>query len=139
MTIFAAASTKAFYDSNVNTVIPEDAIEISPEYHKELLDGQSAGKVISWDESGHPYLTEFELNLEQKSELGRNWRDIELIKTDSLVSRHRDEVEEGIETTLTADQYKQLQTYRRQLRDWTATADFPEIRPTAPDWLEAAL
>ena len=33
--------------------------------------------------------------------------------TDGVVTRHRDEVEEGGATTLTAEQYTELQAYRR--------------------------
>ena len=59
-----------------------------------------------------------------------------LVDTDALVARHRDELEVGT-TTLNAEQYQALQAYRRQLRDWPESGEFPlaEHRPTAPDWL----
>jgi hypothetical protein len=35
-----------------------------------------------------------------------------------LVTRHRDEKDEGSGTTLTAKQFKDLLKYRKALRDW---------------------
>jgi len=48
----------AFYNSEVNTNIPDDAVEISREKLLELLNGQSAGKSIASDSSGYPVLTD---------------------------------------------------------------------------------
>ncbi|ROM99167.1 phage tail assembly chaperone [Pseudomonas brassicacearum] len=61
----------------------------------------------------------------------RAWRDSELFQTDGLVARHRDELETGAATTLSAAEYEALQTYRRNLRNWPATEEFPEftVRP----------
>lgn len=74
---------------------------------------------------------------EALAEAERAWRDAQLALTDPLVSRHRDEVEEGGSTTLAAEQYTELQAYRRQLRDWPQGEQFPlaEHRPPAPSWL----
>lgn len=67
----------------------------------------------------------------------RAWRDGELNGTDGLVARHRDQVESGGATTLNADEYKQLQSYRISLRDWPEATSFPKatMRPSAPGWL----
>jgi len=67
----------------------------------------------------------------------RAWRNRELFASDRLVSRHRDQHEEGDVTTLTSEQYVELQTYRRQLRDWPHALDFPDSaeRPAPPSWL----
>ncbi|TWR64445.1 phage tail protein [Pseudomonas grimontii] len=64
-------------------------------------------------------------------------RDRALLLTDPLISRHRDEVEAERPTTLTAEQYKQLQGYRQDLRDWPESVQFPaiEYRPEQPAWL----
>lgn len=70
----------------------------------------------------------------------RYWRDNELTASQWLVERHRDQVEAGSATTLTAAQYSALQVYRQALRDWPTASGFPAdaIRPAAPDWLAAA-
>lgn len=49
MAIYASKSNKGFYDDSIHSALPDDALEISQEYHAELLAAQSAGKVISWD------------------------------------------------------------------------------------------
>ncbi|MBK5549329.1 phage tail protein, partial [Pseudomonas sp. TH03] len=71
----------------------------------------------------------------------RAWRDAQLAATDGVVSRHRDELEEGINTSLTAEQYAELQVYRRLLRNWPEGAEFPLVdhRPVAPPWLASPL
>ncbi|TKJ64782.1 phage tail protein [Pseudomonas sp. CFBP13506] len=67
----------------------------------------------------------------------RTIRDRALLLTDPLISRHRDEVEAQRATTLTAEQYQQLQGYRQDLRDWPESEHFPaiEYRPEEPVWL----
>lgn len=57
MTIFYDKNTRGFYDSNINT-IPDGAIEISSEYHNELLQKQTLGLEIQPDENGHPVAVE---------------------------------------------------------------------------------
>jgi len=71
----------------------------------------------------------------------RALRDQTLLLTDSLVTRHRDELEAERSTTLSTDQYKQLQDYRQDLRDWPESEHFPavEYRPDEPVWLAAHL
>lgn len=50
MTIYISASTQGFYDDTVYAPeqIPDDAVEISFELWQQLLDGQSAGKLINF-------------------------------------------------------------------------------------------
>ena len=138
MAIFSSKSMRGFYDDAISSVIPSDAVEITQAQHIELLTAQSAGKVICWGTDGMPYLayppkpTKAELEA-----LAREWRDGQLLITDPLVARHRDEQEAGGETTLTSEQYSQLQQYRKALRDWPQSAAFPDAsqRPVAPAWL----
>ena len=49
----------------------------------------------------------------------RQLRDIKLYETDWMVTRHRDQVEAGISTSLSSSQYTQLLGYRQELRDIT--------------------
>ena len=56
--------------------------------------------------------------------------------TDVLVIRHRDQVELGIPTTLTAEQYAELLTYRQALRDFPETVDLNDIKlPELPSFM----
>jgi hypothetical protein len=74
---------------------------------------------------------------EELAEVERYWRSVQLTVTDGVVTRHRDEVEEGSPKTLTPTQYTELQAYRRLLRNWPESGEFPLLqhRPPAPEWL----
>lgn len=68
----------------------------------------------------------------------RVWRDAELVIMAWLRDRHRDEIEIGIDPTLTSEQYQSLMTYLQSLRDWPQSSDYPDAshRPVAPAFLE---
>jgi hypothetical protein len=55
----------------------------------------------------------------------REQRDALVADTDWLVQRHRDQLDESDETTLTAAQYTSLQAYRTSLRNVPAQSGFP--------------
>jgi len=113
-------------------------VTITLEAHRALLDGQTAGQRIVADAQGSPILAApLGATVEEQKSAERIWRDLQLSLTDGVVSRHRDEVESQMATTLTAEQYTALQLYRRQLRDWPENGEFPLIdhRPAAPSWL----
>lgn len=136
--MFASKTTRGFYDRAVHSSMPDDVVEISAERHAELMMGQAVGKVISWGNDGFPVLADPPPpSAEDLATVERNWRDQRLSETDGVVTRHRDEIEDGSETTLTTAQYAELQAYRRALRGWPETGEFPliEHRPSAPSWL----
>ncbi|UWF50528.1 phage tail assembly chaperone [Pseudomonas sp. N3-W] len=138
--MFASKSTRGFYDASIHTLMPDDVIEISAEHHAELLAGQAEGQVIDWGDDGCPMLVDSPApSLAEIAAIERAWRDGQLAATDGIVTRHRDELEEGSPTTLTLTQYTGLQTYRRVLRNWPEAGEFPlvEHRPSAPEWLQA--
>lgn len=138
MTIFFSPGAVSFYDDKINSVIPADAIEIDNEVRDALLQGQSHGRRIDVGPDGYPVLADPPPpSPEVLAAIERKWRDGCLLATDGVVSRHRDELEEGIATTLSIEQYAELQAYRRVLRDWPQTGEFPLIahRPPPPLWL----
>lgn len=62
MSKFYSAKTGAFYAVEIHgNRIPGDAVEISDEYHRELIDGQSADKMIGADSKGRPVLVDVPL------------------------------------------------------------------------------
>lgn len=127
---------------NPACLIPADAVEITSERHAALLAGESGGKIIAWGDDGFPVLIDPPpLTPEDAAAIERVWRDANLAATDGVVTRHRDELEEGIATTLTVEQYTELQVYRRDLRNWPEAGEFPliEHRPLAPGWLTGSL
>ena len=56
MTIFYSKTTGGFYDNQIHNVLPEDAVEITAEYHATLLAGQAQGKTIMPGKDGKPVL-----------------------------------------------------------------------------------
>lgn len=121
--------------------MPADVVEVAASVWQSLLiELSTSPKKLSSRPDGQPVLIDPPpLDAEALTAVERAWRDAQLALTDPLVSRHRDEIEEGGATSLTADQYAELQAYRRQLRDWPQGDQFPlvEHRPSAPTWLSA--
>jgi len=64
----------------------------------------------------------------------RAWRDGVISLLIESRDRHRDEVELGIDTTLTAAQFAELLAYIQKLRDWPQSPEFPDQskRPQPP-------
>lgn len=118
--------------------LPAGSVEVGYEDYLLLLEMQAMGKRIAADDQGFPLLVDPPgASVEVLVSNERVWRDGQLAATDGVVSRHRDELEEGLETTLTPTQYTELQAYRRALRNWPEAGEFPliEHRPPAPPWL----
>lgn len=74
---------------------------------------------------------------ESDVDIERSWRDEVLVRVMWLRERHRDQVEIEADTTLSAEQFKELLKYMQQLRDWPQNPEFPNARkrPVEPDWL----
>lgn len=143
MANYWSASLNSFCRLDVlGDAMPDDAVELSGDVYLSLLSGQESGKSIATDSNGLPCLQEPPApSTEQLQAGGRYWRDKSITATDPLVVRHRDEVESGGETTLTAPQYSELQAWRLDLRRWPESAGFPAetSRPIMPDWLASQL
>lgn len=138
---YYSPSTGSTYLEGVH-VCPDDAIPISEERYLSVIACRVDGKVRGHDAEGLPILIDPPpLSAEELEQVERVWRDTQLVQTDSLVVRHRDEVEDGSTTTLTAEQYVELQAYRRELRNWPEAGEFPLIdhRPPSPSWLSDQL
>ncbi|MBP5951293.1 hypothetical protein [Pseudomonas sp. P42] len=120
--------------------MPADVIEVSESVWQSLLDElEVSPKIMSSRPDGQPVLVDPPpLDAVALVEAERAWRDAQLSLTDPLVSRHRDEIENGDATSITVDQYTELQAFRRKLRDWPQSTDFPlsEHRPIASSWLQ---
>ncbi|WP_236721967.1 phage tail protein [Pseudomonas frederiksbergensis] len=133
---------KGFYDDDVHETLPEDALKITLERHSELLVGQSGGQLIDFSPENGPVLIDPPpASPEALATIERQWRDARLLESDGVVSRHRDELEGGGTTTLTLEQYTELQAYRSGLRNWPEAGEFPLIdhRPPPPLWLGGQL
>ncbi len=116
-----------------------ELVEVTQDEHDDIFRVLTlGGSVLAPGKKGRPCTapvpgpTDEELKKRERAT-----RDRTLLLTDPLIARHRDELEAERSTTLTAKQYKQLQGYRQDLRDWPESANFPstEARPIAPPWL----
>jgi len=56
MTNFYSPQTKAFYDNDINEVMPPDVVTLTTEQYSQLLIGVNSGKTISLDAGGNPIL-----------------------------------------------------------------------------------
>lgn len=131
-------SKTGWFSPSYNIEIPDDAVPVGLENMIALKAGVTAGQVIVPGEDGEPVLGEPPPpSPEVLGTIERRWRDFQLSATDPLVTRHRDELELELPTTLNAEQYQQLQQYRVALRFWPESADFPTQvdRPQPPNWL----
>ena len=122
------------------TLLPNaELVEIPPAQHATLFaELCSTGKPLGADAQGYPVLLDVPpLNDEQRAVIERDWRDHHLASTDTLVARHRDEVEAGLATSLSPEQYTALQRWRLELRGWPEAPKFPDSqhRPVIPIWL----
>ncbi|POG02236.1 hypothetical protein BGP82_12875 [Pseudomonas putida] len=140
MAIYASPETESFYVDGVHQDVPSDAVEVSIELYDALIDGRARGKDIDFT-TLPPSLKdkpEVELTTQQLATLERTWRDGVVSESEWLVSRHRDELDMQLDTTLTAPQFAELLVYRQALRDWPQSVGFPDqsLRPTEPNWVQ---
>ena len=122
--MFYSKSTGGFYSREIHgDSIPADAVEITPELHAALLQGQSEGKLITADENGYPVLVDPSgPTTEQLAEQVRSERDAKIESVRWRIERHSDELALGSEPT---EPLEPLLQYVRALRDVPQQAGFP--------------
>lgn len=140
MTIFYSPSERGFFDSALNSKkqIPSDAIGVSEPQRRDLIAGISRGLLAQVSENGSLELVEPPIDPQAVALAERAWRDGVLTSAAWLRDRHRDQLEIGAPTTLTAEQFEELLVYMQALRDWPQSPEFPDSthRPIAPTWLD---
>ena len=78
MSLYYSKQTGGFYHSDyhadhmIGENIPEDAIEITEDYHRELFEGQGQGKQIIADDNGYPILRDPVYTIEASQEIQKN-------------------------------------------------------------------
>ena len=142
---YFSPSRVAFYPADLRKAYeatsdgwPGDAIQIDGETYTTLMVQLEQGLQLCADVFGHPRTRQPDPpTVDELATIERAWRDRQLNATDALVSRHRDELELGV-TTLSTEQYQELQEFRRLLRDWPERSPFPSPagRPIMPGWLQ---
>ncbi|MEZ0197326.1 phage tail assembly chaperone [Pseudomonas qingdaonensis] len=137
---YYSPSTGTTYLPKIHTDIPSDAVEIPEDTYLKVIANPVPGKVRSHGPDGLPILIdppEVELTADELAANERAWRDAEVSSTEWLVTRHRDEQDMQVVTTLTAEQFAELLVYRQALRDLPQSEAFPDTaqRPVAPPWI----
>lgn len=138
MTRFYSQSTGCTYLPEIHGKnMPADALEISEAVYLAVIASPEPGRIRSHVDGLPVLIDPPPASAEQLAELERRWRDGELQAVTWLRERHRDQLEIGTATTLTAEQFTELLVYMQQLRDWPQTPEFPDssARPVAPPWL----
>ncbi|MCA8285762.1 phage tail assembly chaperone [Burkholderia vietnamiensis] len=108
-------------------------VGITPEQHRMLVAGMSAGKTMAIDDAQQPILIDPpQQTREQLAAAMRAARDAALRATDWLVSRHQDEKVLGDGTTLTADEFALLLKYRQSLRECSDMPGWPNVALPSP-------
>lgn len=54
MSLYYSSTTGGFYDNQIHKTLPDDAVAITPETHRELLSAQAQGARIEADKTGFP-------------------------------------------------------------------------------------
>lgn len=129
MAMYYVPSSGGFRESAIHT-IPSDAVAITADEHRALLDAQARGCSIQPGPGGRPVAVEPPApGAEQLAAAIRSERDRRLSAVLWLRDRHRDELELGLATTLNVAQYSALMTYIQALRDLPEQAGFPWAVP----------
>lgn len=77
-----------------------------------------------------------EMRAAERAREARALRDGLIASTMWVAERHRGQVQLGLETSITAEQYTDLLMHHQVLRDWTTQPGWPDINmPPAPLWL----
>ncbi|EEJ2305218.1 tail fiber assembly protein [Salmonella enterica subsp. enterica] len=107
---------------------PVSGVKITDEEHKILMDGQSAGKVISVDENGMPVLTDAVIDYVALATVERDKR---MSVVTAMISQRVDAQDDGDITDDELTELSELREYRAKLRrlDLTSAPDiaWPEV------------
>lgn len=128
MTIYFAGSSKGFYNSEIHSSIPSDAIEITTEQYIQLLNEQSLGREIVVENKQvvtKQKIADGAINTQNE----RAWRDSELVRADYELNKVQDSDANSVGSVGVWREYRKL------LRAWPQSVDFPDNskRPVAPD------
>lgn len=130
-------SAGSCYVKGLHAEMPADVIEISADLFDRIIGNPVLGKVRVHDDAGVPCLIDPPVDTHGAEAAERVWRDDQVGTTEWVVTRHRDELDMQLATTLLPEQFAALLQYRQALRDWPQAALFPnaEHRPLPPHWL----
>lgn len=136
--IYYNPATGGFLDTVIHGKdLPGGLIEVSNDRRTEIITARAnhlvvvcEGGTISFQDPPGPSAADI-------ADQERTWRNAELAAVMWLRERHRDQLEIGVSTTLSSEQFTELLIYMQALRDWPQSPDFPQsaYRPVAPPWI----
>ena len=109
--IYYNATTNGFYNSEIN-IIPKNSVEITHDYHAELLQKQSAGFVIQHDESGYPIAVERTLTADEIKTLNESQQQRLISGANEKISILQDIIDLDMCESNEDEQLKQWKKYR---------------------------
>ncbi|WP_242064938.1 tail fiber assembly protein [Enterobacter roggenkampii] len=127
---FYSPGTRGFYQSDIHTVIPDDAIEINVDEYHQLLDGQQKGMEIIPGAGGRPVLTEPVIDyVAQAQQVKNSLRQA----ADAQIAWRHDAVDAGIATEDETASLAEWKKYRVLLMriDTSKAPDIVWPRPPA--------
>lgn len=117
--IYYSQALKGFYDKAIANDVPPDAVAVTPEDRRLLLEGESKGRIITCDKNGYPMLADAPTpTTEELAAIARGKRDTLIAETDYLVMP---DYPQDV-ASLTA-----IKEYRQALRDVPVQPGFPEV------------
>jgi hypothetical protein len=124
--IYFSKSENGFFRDDIHEKMPEDIVEITSEQHKMLLDGQSAGKIITGDIDGHPCLIDRPPPTE-----GQKWLRIKM-----EVVRLLNDTDYVMLIDVPVANIEDFKKYRKELRDISSKFSKPEdvVWPEKPTY-----
>ncbi|EMF5693272.1 tail fiber assembly protein [Enterobacter roggenkampii] len=127
---FYSPGTRGFYQSDIHSVIPDDAIEINADEYHRLLEGQQNRMEITLGADGSPVLTEPVIDyVAQTQQVKNSLR----LTADAEISWRQDAVDAGIATAGETAALAEWKKYRVLLMR-VDTSKAPAIEwPTPPD------
>lgn len=127
---FYSPDTRGFYQSDIHSIIPDDAIEISAEEYHQLANDQQNGMEITPGAGGRPVLTEPVIDyVAQAQQVKNSLR----LTADAEISWRQDAVDAGIATAGETAALAEWKKYRVMLMR-VDTSKAPVLEwPTQPD------
>jgi hypothetical protein len=127
MSLHYSKTTLGFYDDDLHTTLPSDAVSITQLVYDTLISEQSQGKIIIPDSNGYPISVERTISEDQINTLERVWRDSQLAKVDHEIDKI-DDIDPKSQGTIT-----EWRTYRKELRGYPESVGFfSQTRPISP-------
>ncbi|MCX8659839.1 tail fiber assembly protein [Gilliamella sp. B2772] len=109
--IYYNAKNNGFYNSDIN-IIPKNSVEITHEYHAELLQKQSAGFVIQTDKNGYPIAVERTLTAAEIKTMNESQQQRLISAANEKIAILQDIIDLDMCESNESEQLKQWKKYR---------------------------